>query len=157
MDFTCKAIWVKDGHKNSDPDQSTYAGVVSRDSVRISLSYAALKGIDVMESDIKNTYLQDPSSEKHYIICGGGFGLEHIGNIYLIRRALYGGKSSGANFWKHLQYRMTHIGFPYCKDEPDIWMRKSIKYYGSSYWGYVILCVDDALCISMNFENILKN
>ena len=52
---------------------------------------------------------------------------------------------------------MTHIGFPYCKDEPDIWMRKSIKYYGSSYWGYVILCVDDALCISMNAEKVLKN
>ena len=29
MDFTRKARWVKDGHKTSDPDYSTYAGVVS--------------------------------------------------------------------------------------------------------------------------------
>ncbi len=33
MDFTRKAHWVLDGHKTPDPIASTYAGVVSRDSV----------------------------------------------------------------------------------------------------------------------------
>ena len=36
MDFTRKARWGKDGHKTPQPDQSTFAGVVSRESVRIS-------------------------------------------------------------------------------------------------------------------------
>ena len=35
MDFTRKARWVLDGHKCPKPDMSTYAGVVSRESVRI--------------------------------------------------------------------------------------------------------------------------
>lgn len=35
MDFTRKARWVKDGHKTPDPKTTTYAGVVSRESVRI--------------------------------------------------------------------------------------------------------------------------
>ena len=35
MDFTRKARWVLDGHKTPDPVGSTYAGVVSRESVRI--------------------------------------------------------------------------------------------------------------------------
>ena len=35
MDFTRKARWVKDGHKTPEPEWSTYAGFVSRDSVRI--------------------------------------------------------------------------------------------------------------------------
>ena len=42
MDFTRKARWVKDGHRTPDPESSSYAGVVSRESVRIALTYAAL-------------------------------------------------------------------------------------------------------------------
>ena len=33
MDFTRKARWVLDGHKTPDPIGSTFAGVVSRESV----------------------------------------------------------------------------------------------------------------------------
>ena len=29
MDFTCKARWVLDGHRQLSPEDSTYAGVVS--------------------------------------------------------------------------------------------------------------------------------
>ena len=110
MDFTRKARWVKDGHKTSDPEQSTYAGVVSRESVRIALTYAALNNIGVTACDIKNAYLQAPSSERHYIVCGYEFGIENVGKVALIRRALYGGKSSGADFWRHLRTCMQHFG-----------------------------------------------
>ena len=44
MDFTRKARWVKDGHLTPDPIDSNYAGVVSRESVRTALTYAALNG-----------------------------------------------------------------------------------------------------------------
>ena len=53
MDFTRKTRWVKDGHRTPEPDQSTFAGVVSRESVRIALTYAALNNIDVNAADIK--------------------------------------------------------------------------------------------------------
>ena len=45
-----------------------------------------------MAADVQNAYLQDPSSEKNYIICGPEFGLENVGKIARIKRALYGGK-----------------------------------------------------------------
>ena len=35
-----------------DPIDSNYAGVVSRDSVRIALTYAALNGLDICAADI---------------------------------------------------------------------------------------------------------
>ena len=38
MDFTRKARWVLDGHKTPDPVGSKYAGVVSRESVRIAFT-----------------------------------------------------------------------------------------------------------------------
>ena len=51
-DFTHKARWVKDGHRTPTPIESNYAGVVSRESVRIALTYAALNGIPVMTTDM---------------------------------------------------------------------------------------------------------
>ena len=41
IDFTRKARFVMDGHKTPDAIGSSYAGVVSRDSVRIAFTYAA--------------------------------------------------------------------------------------------------------------------
>ena len=52
MDFTRKARWVKDGHSTKDPEWSTYAGYVSRDSVRIAFTYAALNDLDIFAADI---------------------------------------------------------------------------------------------------------
>ncbi len=84
MDFTRKARWVKDGHKTPDSLTSSFAGVVSCESIRIALTYAALQRIPVMGADICNTYLQAPSSEKHLIICGPEFGLENVGCVAFI-------------------------------------------------------------------------
>ena len=69
MDFTRKTRWVKDVHRTNDPTTSAYVGIVSRESVRVTLNYAALTSLEVMTADIQNTYLQAPLSEKYYIIC----------------------------------------------------------------------------------------
>ena len=92
-----------------DPLGSTYAGVVARESVRIAFTYAALNGLDICAADILNAYLQAPSSQKDYIICGAEFELENVGKVALIHRALYGGKSTGKDFRNHLQACMRHI------------------------------------------------
>ncbi len=156
MDFTRKARWVKDGHRHADPIASTYAGVVSRESVRIALTYAALNDITVTCADVMNAFLQAPSSEQHYVVCGPEFGLEHVGKKALIVRALYGGKTSGADFWKHLRSCMKHLGFDSCPADPDIWMREVQKDNGDTYWEYVLLYCDDCLVVSMNGENLLR-
>ena len=57
MDFTRKARWVIDGHRNPDPSGSTYAGVVSREIVRIDFTYAVLNGLEVYAADIRNAYI----------------------------------------------------------------------------------------------------
>lgn len=52
------------------------------DSIRITFTYAALIDLKVCAVDIKNAYIQDPSSEKHYIICGLEF------KLYAEKRAI---------------------------------------------------------------------
>ena len=121
MTLERKCWWVKDGHKTPEPSWSTYAGVVSRESVRIPLTYAALNDLSVFGADIQNVYLQAPSSEKHYIICGEEFGLENVGKRAIIVRALYGGKSAGADYWRHVRQAMESLEFVSCKADPDVW------------------------------------
>ena len=155
MVFTRKARWVLDGHRSADPIGSTYAGVVSRDSVRIALTYASLNDIDVLAADIQNAYLQAPSSQKYYVVCGEEFGLENVGKVALIQRAHYGGKSAGHDFCSHLRECMAHLKFTPCLADPDVWMRPAQKADGTEYWEYELLYVDHALVISENGKEIL--
>ena len=79
------------------PASLTYSTVVSRDSVRIILMIAALNGLEISSCDIQNAYLTAPCREKIYFIAGPELGSDQ-GKIMIIRRALYGLKSSGAAF-----------------------------------------------------------
>ena len=99
MAFTRKARWVLDGHKTPDPVGSKYGGAVSRGSVRIAYTYAALNDLDVCMADIRNAFVQSPTSQKYYIICGPEFGMENVGKEAIMHRAVYGGK----NEWKRFQ------------------------------------------------------
>jgi len=156
MDFTQKARWVLDGHKIPDVSGLTYAGVVSRETVRIALTYAALNGLEVCTCDIQNAYLQAPSTQMDYVICGPEFGLENIGKKALIHCALYGGKSVGRDFCNHLRGCMRHLEFTSCPADPYLWMRPAIHTNGTECYEYILLYVDDALAIGPNAERILR-
>lgn len=157
LDLTRKARYVLDGHKTKDVEGSTYAGVVSRESVRIALTYAALNGLQVWAADVQNAFLQAPTTQKHYIICGPEFGPENEGKRALIKRALYGGKTAGKDFRDHLRSCMEHLGFTSCLADPDVWYRPALKDGVGKVYEYVLLYVDDCLVVSDNGENILRN
>ena len=157
MDFTRKARWVLNGRKTLDPIGPTYAGMMSRESVHIALTYAALNDLDVFAADIWNAYLQALSSQKDYIICRPEFVVENIGQMALIHCALYGGKAAGRDFRNHLHSCMEFLNFKSCLADPDVWMRPAIKSDGNTYYEYILLYMDDALVVSENTESILHN
>ena len=64
MDSTRKARLVSEGCRTPNPVTSTYAGVVSRESVRIAFTYAALNGLDVWATDVQNAFLQAPCPKR---------------------------------------------------------------------------------------------
>ena len=154
MDFTRKARLVADGHKTAQPAHSTYAGVVSRESVRIALTYAALMDLDVLAADIQNAYLQAPPSEQFYTIAGPEWG-SRKGQRMLIVRALYGGKSSGRDFRNHLQSCMSTMGFDHCESDHDVWRKAAVTDDGTEYYEYILLYVDDCLVVSHRARDIL--
>jgi hypothetical protein len=52
QNFRRKATYCADGHKTTSPASITYSTVVSRDSVRIILTIAALNGLEVLGADV---------------------------------------------------------------------------------------------------------
>ncbi len=112
--------WVKDRYKTPDSPTLSFARVVSRESIRISLTYAALLGLPIWGADIRNAYLQAPSLEKHFIICGPKFGIENKERVALVCHALYDGKVAGRDFWHNLWDCMGHLGFSSSKADPDV-------------------------------------
>ena len=148
MDFTRKARIVAGGHRAPKTNESTYASVVSRESVRILFTIAALNDLDVMVTDIGNAYLNAKTKEKVYVICGKEFGPEYEGRAALIVRALYG-LASSANAWHtHLAETLVSMGFLPSKGDRDVWMKPATKPDGTEYYEYILVYVDDLSVIS---------
>ena len=74
MDFTRRARFVANGSTMEVKPERTYASVVSRDSIRISLLYAALNDLDILCGDMAAVYLNAPAGEKVYLCCDAEFG-----------------------------------------------------------------------------------
>jgi len=73
--FCQKAILVAGGHQTEIPASIlTYASAVSRESVHIALTLAALNDLQVKASDVQNLYLTAPCGERIYTKLGLEFG-----------------------------------------------------------------------------------
>ena len=116
-DFKRKARLVAGGHKTDAPATMTYASVVSRETVRVALTIAALNDLEVKAGDVLNAYITAPITEKVWTILGPKFGPD-AGKNAVIVRALYGLKSAGAAFQAHLASCMRDLGYTSCKADP---------------------------------------
>jgi len=144
-----KARFVAGGHTTDTPSIMTYASVVSRDSVRIALTIAALNGLDVLGCDIQNAYISAPCKEKIFTIAGREFGSD-AGKTMIIVRALYGLKSSGASFRSMLAECIWNLGYRPTLADPDVWLKAATKKDGSKYYEMVLTYVDDVISFSEN-------
>jgi hypothetical protein len=153
--FRRKARMVAGGHMTSTPSSLTYSSVVSRDSVRIALTIAALNDLKVLACDIQNAYLTAPCREKIWTVAGPEFGSD-AGKNMIVVRALYGLKTSGAAFRSFLAEHLHDMGYRPSRADPDVWLRPGIKEDGYKYWEMILCYVDDVLAISDNPEKTLK-
>ena len=95
--FCRKSQQVGGGHTTTAPASIKYSFEVSRDSVQISLTIAALHGLVILICDIQNAYLTAKCRELIWITVGTEFGSEE-GIIMFVKMALYGLKLSGEEF-----------------------------------------------------------
>ena len=141
--FCRKARLVAGGHMTEAPAVMTYASVVSRETVCITLTIAAPNDLEVKDSDIQNAYLTAPCVERIYKRLGPEFRLDQD-MIAVIVQALYGLKSAGASFGRHISNCMRTMGFESCKAEPDLWFRPAMcPNNGFKYYEYVLLALTE--------------
>jgi hypothetical protein len=80
-------------------------------------------------------------------VFGTEFG-DDTGKRTLIVRALYGLKSASAAFRNHLAECMKHLGWEPCRADRDLWMKAETRPKdGVRYWAYILIYVDDILCV----------
>jgi hypothetical protein len=80
-------------------------------------------------------------------VLGPEFG-DEAGKRALIIRALYGLNYVGAAFRNHLAECMKHLGWNPCRDDWDLWMKaETCPDDGVLYWAYILIFVDDILCV----------
>ncbi|KAL7530823.1 hypothetical protein ACHAXR_003692 [Thalassiosira sp. AJA248-18] len=133
-DFRRKARLVAGGHMTSAPATMTCTSVAA---------------------DIENAYITAPITEKVWCILGQEFG-EQAGRKAIIVRALYGLKSAGAAFRKHLADCMRHMGYKPCLTVPNLWMQPKIRPDdGFKYYSYMLIYVDDVLAIDHDSDSVL--
>jgi hypothetical protein len=145
--FRRKARLVANGNETETPLALTYSSVVSRDSVRIALLIASLNDLQLLSCDIQNAYLTADCRERIYITAGPEFGSE-AGTTMIIKKALYGLKSSGAAFRAHLAETLYDLNYKPSKGDPDVWIRAATKPNGFEYYEMTLVYVDDILCVS---------
>ena len=119
---------------------------MSRETVRIALTLAALNDLDVQCGDVLNAYVTAPVGEKIWTKLGPEFGADQ-GKIAIVVRALYGLKSSGAAFRNHLADCMRSLEYKSCLADPDLWMKAEVRSDGVEYYSYILNYVDDILVI----------
>ena len=93
---------------------------------------------------------------KHFVEAGPEFGKD-AGKPFIIVRALYGLKSSGASFRAHLaEYLEDELGFVSSLADPDVWRRICAKPDGEFYYEYILCYVDDILVCSHDPDFTMK-
>jgi hypothetical protein len=74
----------------------------------------------------------------------------------IVKKALYGLKSSGAAFQAHLVETLYDLNYKPTKADPDLWIRPAVKPDGFKYYEMLLVYVDNVLCISHDSEATMK-
>ena len=139
------------------PAFSTYSSVVSRETVRIAFLLAALNNLAICAADIGNAYLNADCLEQIYTVAGREFGPQLEGKVLIVAKALYGLKSSGAAWRKHLAKSIAEMGFQSSRGDPDLYFRAANKPDGTPIYEYILVYVDDILAISHDTAPIMDD
>ena len=147
-----KSRIVAGGHLTPTPVESVYSGVVSIRSIRLVTFLAELNGLQLFGADIGNAYLEADTKERVAIVAGPEFG-DLEGHLLIIRKALYGLRTSGKRWAETFAKTLESLGFMRSKADPDVWMRKNAKL---QVWEYIATYVDDLLIACEDAAAIVK-
>ena len=111
--------------------------------------------MDICAADIGNAYLNADCAERIYTVAGKEFGPRLQGKVLIVSKALYGLKSSGAAWRNHLSSSIQDMGFTSSRGDPDLYFRAACKDDGTEYYEYLLVYVNDIICVSHKTKEIM--
>ena len=134
-----KGRLVACGDMTPVPDKAVYSSVATLCSLRIVTFIAELNGLNLMQGDVGNPYLESYTQEKVYFIAGPEFG-HHAGTTFVIGKALYGLCLSGLRFHERLSNILQDFDSTRSHVDPDVWMHDA-----DDAWEYIMVYVDNII------------
>ena len=135
-----KARLVANGATVSPDSVNAYSSVVKGISVRLLDLIAHRDNLSTLCGDIGNAFITAPAAEKCWTRLGPEFGPDLQGSIAIIRKALYGLRSSSRAFRAHFAEFLRRFGFRSTRFDRDVWMRLRDDKSG---YDYICTHVDD--------------
>jgi hypothetical protein len=126
------------------PGSDAYSLVVSLRTLRLAMLLGELNGLKLMVGDITSAYLMALTQELIFFKAGPEF-MEKAGHLMVVRKSLYGLRTSGKAWHDLLFDTLSDMGFKPSLADPDIWMRSNGRCYE-----YVCSYVDDLTAIMEN-------
>ena len=124
--------------------EGSYSSVVNLRSLRICLVAAELNNLQTMVGDISSAYLEAYTKEKVCFTAGPEFGVLQ-GHTFIIEKALYGLRTSGASWHQRFADTLRDLKFTPCLADPDVWIKDCETHYE-----YICVYVDDIMHMSTN-------
>ena len=141
-----KARLVAGGHMVDPMGVNTRSTVVKGISVRLLDLIAHRDGLRILCGDIGNAFITAQCMEKIYSVAGPEFG-DREGSILVLKKALYGLRSSSRAFRAHFADFLRSLGFFASRYDRDVWMREREELDG---YDYVCTHVDDFKIVARN-------
>ena len=152
QDLRHKARLVAGGHLVDALNLNIYSSTVKGVSVKLLNVIAHKTGMDQLCGDVGNAYVNAFTNKKVYARCGREFGSELEGCIVVIRKALYGLRTSSERWHAHFSDSLRGLEFKPTRYDKDVWIR--LNEDGDCY-DYICTHVDDFMIVSKNPQSIM--
>ncbi|RSH93081.1 hypothetical protein EHS25_007434 [Saitozyma podzolica] len=123
--------------------EQTYAPVGRTTSLRILLTLAAQRDLELRQADVEGAYLNGTLEEEIYMAFPEGYKPknDHATGLRLVK-SLYGLKQSGRAWWIELGTALAGVGFKKLESDWGLYYRTATSDYGEAF---LLAYVDDIL------------
>ena len=151
-DLRRKARLVNGGHVTDASMYDSYAATIHTENIRLLLHIVASNNLNILTGDITTAYINAYTEEKIYSSAGPEFGAKE-GYRVIVKKALYGLKTSAHNWFHHFATTLREMDFKQSKLDGAIWYCHREDKSGYDYIGHH---VDDFIIIADDPDPYMK-
>lgn len=102
----------------------TFAPTLALDVLRLIIAWATVNDWELKQTDMVKAFLHSELQEKIYIHPPPGFdNSDYNGDVWLLKKSVYGLKQAGREFWKFVDREMRGMEFKRCIKDHSVWIR----------------------------------